>query len=152
MSVDLDLSEDISVSSDIVAEFSRDTLLEAIRTLYEPRHWGLLFSYSLVVLGALPLLEWDVDWPLARRGGDGPTRRGKVQGDLPWEYEANCALLTIYQWAPSIGSAWAPHHCAKPVIRLRVGGRTPNEAVSNWLTSAKALRRLRRSLRAETIQ
>ena len=43
------------------------------------------------------------NWPLARRGKEAPTQREKVQGDLPWEYETDQSLFSIYQHVSGTG-------------------------------------------------
>ena len=141
--VGIDLSEGISVSKNTVEEFARDSLDAAIDVVFGPRKWGILIGYTLAVCEVIPFLSWNVDWPLARRGKEEPWRREKKQGILPWEYEADNSLLSIYQCLPCSGTALAPHVSDEPVVRLRVGGRNRDEAVSNWHTCARALRKLK---------
>jgi hypothetical protein len=137
------LSEGACVSRYTFEEYRRDAIEEVLRVVCGPRQDGILITYSLVAREVVPLLAWDVDWPLSRRGKEPPERREKVQGMLPWEYEADRSLLTIYQHVPGTGFWCAPPYCSKPVARLRVGGRTREAAITNWTTCARALRRLR---------
>jgi hypothetical protein len=94
----------------------------------------------------IPLLQWDVDWPLARRGKEVPTRRGKAQGALPWKYEAGQPLLAIYQHLPATGRELTPPCFSKPVVRLRVGGHSREAAIANCHRCARALRELKRDI------
>ncbi|MGB7932047.1 MAG: hypothetical protein WCH04_07450 [Gammaproteobacteria bacterium] len=71
-----------------------------------------------------------------------PVKRQLAQGAAPWDFETDRSLLTLYQAFPGRGQ-WNPPYFGQPVVRLRVGGRTAEEAVANWYTCARALRRLR---------
>lgn len=138
------LSENACVGERQFQEYRRDSLFDAIRVVCGRRHDGLLIEYNLVAREVVPLLRWNMDGPLSRRGQGEPTERTSVQGDLPWEQHADSTLLSVYQYIPIRGFALAPSYTGKPVVRLRVGGLTPKAAVENWERCAKQLRRLRK--------
>ena len=140
------LSDKACVSQHTFDEYQRDSVGDVLRVVCGPRHDGLLINYTLTAREVVPLLAWDCDWPLSRRGKAPPERREKVQGMLPWEYEADRSLLTIYQHVPGTGFWCAPPYCSKPVVRLRVGGRTREQAIANWHACADVLRRVRKAL------
>jgi hypothetical protein len=137
------LSEGACVMGATFEEYRRDSIDAALRVVCGPRQGGLLISYTLTAREVLPLLEWNVDWPLARRGKEEPTQRGRVQGALPWEDETDQSLLSVYQHLPATGRALAPSYFSKPVVRLRVGGHSREAAIANWHRCARALRRLK---------
>ena len=143
LNVSFDLSEGFWAPPYIFREYKRNSLKDAVEVLYGPRLDGLLIYYFLVVPKMIPLLAWNVDWPLSRRGKDLPYKREKVQGNFPWEYEPDQTLLTLYQWAPLRGFALSHDPFVAPVTRLIVGGRTQEEAISNWHQCAKALRKFK---------
>lgn len=148
--LDFELSNNACISHLTFREFSRDSLKDALKVVCGPRQDGILIRYLLEVRGAVPMLGWDVDWPLARRGKNPPERREKVQGPAPWDYEANSVILLLYQHMEGIGMwPYAPPFFGEPIVRLRVGGRTREEAVSNWYKCAKALRKWRREFSAQ---
>jgi hypothetical protein len=138
------LSEGACVGGGTFNEYSRDSLEDVLRVVCGPRQDGILIAYTLAAREVIPLLKWDVDWPLSRRGTAAPERREKVQGMLPWETEADQSLLSIYQHVSGTGFWGAPPYFSKPVVRLRVGGRSQEEAISNWYQCARALRRLKK--------
>jgi hypothetical protein len=131
----------------MVEKFNRDTLQDALQVVCGPRFQSITIGYTPVTKDVVPLLAWEVDWPLVRRGRRLPAQRqAKVQGALPWEEVPNQSLLTIYQSVPSVGMfGMFLHEDAKPVVRLEVAGRTPDEAVANWHRCAKALRLMRKT-------
>ena len=141
-----ELSEGAYISEETWDAYTCDSLEDALRNLVAPRACGILVKYALWTPDVIPLLQWNLDWPLSRRGDAAPAKRGAVQGDLPWEEDADRGLLTVYQWAPCVGSAWTPHYDMKPMLRLSVGGRTQEDAEANWHCCAKALRRIKRGL------
>ena len=144
--VGFELSEGACVSRYTFDEYSRDSLEDVLRVACGPRQDGILIDYTLAAREVIPLLSWDVDWPLTRRGTAAPERREKVQGMLPWETETDLSLLTIYQHVPGTGFWLTPPYFSKPVVRLRVGGRSQEEAVSNWYQCARALRAMKRNI------
>ena len=143
--VDFMLSDDACLYESIWEEYSRDSLKDALKVVCGPRDDGLLIGYQLVVRDVIPFLAWDVDWPLSRRGKRPPYKREKVQGVFPWEYHADQTILSVYQEVQS-RSLWTevPYY-GKPVVKLRVGGRNQQEAISNWHQCAKVLRPLKPS-------
>ena len=144
--VSFTLSEGACVGGCTFNEYGRDSLEDVLRVVCGPRQEGILIAYTLATREVVPLLDWDVDWPLARRGTAAPERREKVQGMLPWDAEADQSLLSIYQHVPGTGFRFAPPYYSKHVVRLRVGGRSPDEAVSNWYQCARALRTMRQNI------
>lgn len=142
--VSFELSEGAAVGESKFREYSRDSLEEALRVLLRGRQWGILIAYTLAVREVVPFIPWEVDWPLARKGETVPSKRERTQGVLPWESENDPSLLSIYQSVRRIGMG-TPHCFDEPVLRLRAGGRTPEEAESNWHRCAKALRGLKRA-------
>ncbi len=149
--VGFSLSEGACLYASIFKEYSRASLKDALEMLCSPRIDGIMIQYDLVVRDVIPFLAWDVDWPLSRRGKEAPCKREKVQGVLPWEYHADQTVLSVYQWLP-IRNIWAgiPYY-GEPVVRLKVGGRSQQEAISNWHRCAKALRKLRPQARPGTV-
>ena len=143
--VSFELSENACAPPFIFRDCRRNSLKEALEVLYGPRHDGLLICYALVVRKVTPFLAWNVDWPLSRRGKEAPFKRRKVQGTFPWEYHADQTILAVYQWAPLRGFELSPDYFAQPTIRLIVGGKSQEEAISNWHKCAKALRKMKPS-------
>lgn len=143
LAVGFGLSEDVCLTPRLYEEFKRATLWDALRVVCGPREEGLLVGYSLAAREIVPLLRWNVDWPLARQGTALPFRRQPVQRDVPWEQRADLRLLTVYQQVGTSARTWAPLYFDRPTVRLLVGGRTRDDAVSNWHRCARALRRLR---------
>lgn len=91
---------------------------------------GLFLVYSLNANGVRHLLKWDVTWPLSRRGENKPVRRG-----------ADPTLIELSQqprWHAFLGGSYLFRHSR---ATLRVGGRTPEEAIQNWEHCARILRR-----------
>ena len=129
--VSITLSEGACVTGGLFESYRRDALEDVLRVICGPRHDGILITYALATREVIPLLNWDIDWPLTRRGTAAPERRGKVQGTLPWETEADQSLLSIYQHVSGTNFWGAPPYYSKPVVRLRVGGRSQEEAISN---------------------
>ena len=84
-----------------------------------------------------------VDRGAVGRGKGGRERRGQVKGRLAWESEADQSLLSIYQNVSGTGLWGAPPDYGKPVVRLRVGGRNQEEAISNWYQCARVLRTMK---------
>ena len=84
-------------------EYSHDCVEDVLRVVCGPRHDGILTTYTLAAHEVITLLNWDVDWPLTRRGTTAPEQREKVQGMLPWETEADQSLLSIYQHVSGAG-------------------------------------------------
>ena len=138
------LSEGACVGGGTFNEYSRDSLEDVLRVVCGPRQDGILIAYTLAAREVIPMLSWDVDWPLTRRGTTAPERREKVQGMLPWETEADQSLLSIYQHVSGTSFWGVPPYFSKPIVRLRVGGRSQEEAISNWYQCARALRRLKK--------
>lgn len=136
--VGFELSERSCAWPSAYREFARTSFSEALHVLLGHHYDGLLIGYSLVAREVIPLLAWDVDWPLSRRGKEPPFRRGKSQGQLPWEYSYDVTLLSVYQMMPIRSGYYG-----EPIVRLRVGGRDRRDIVSNWQSCARALRRLR---------
>lgn len=147
--VQISISEGVSIGRETFDEFRRDSLEEALHLLYGGRHPGLLLHYTVAARGVVPLLGWDADWPLLRRGRDAPSRRDKVQGDVPWEYDSDPSLFSVFQHVQDVGLLQAPCYWAEPVVRLRAGGRSPEEAIANWQTCAQALRSMKRAIETD---
>ena len=146
--VGFDLSEGSYISDGTFRDYNRGTVNEALSVLYEPRHVGLLIRYAIAAREVTPLLSWNVDWPLSRQGKLAPYRREKVQGPMPWDTVADQKFLVLYQSVPNYNSTCAPHHFAEPVVHLVVGGRSKDEAISNWYLCAKELRTRVREIKA----
>lgn len=144
--VNFELSEGGCITRGLFEEYKRDSLEDALNVLFEPRVDFMLIGYGLAARGAVPLLAWDVEWPLSRRGKEAPTRREKRQGPYPWQYEASPVLLYVRQYIRSSNMYGTPPAFGEPSIRLRVGGRSPEHAVSNHQQCAKGLRRIKRRL------
>ena len=144
--VSFSLSEGACVTGGLFEEYRRDSLEEVLRIVCGPRQDGILIAYSLAAREVVPLLTWDIDWPLARRGKGAPVRRDKVQSTLPWDSETDQSLFSIYQHVPGTGFWIAPPYYSKPTVRLRVGGRSQEEAVSNWYQCARALRTMKQNI------
>ena len=142
--VTIELSDEACFTPDLLKEFRRTTFTDALAVLYGPRVEGITIGYKLVVQDVIPFLPWDVDWSLSRRGKEAPYKQSKVEGTLPWKEYPDQALLTVYQYLPS-QSIWrfGPLFYGQPSIRLSVGGRSQEEAISNWHRCAKALRKIK---------
>lgn len=147
LSVSVGMSEGIALSSTAIDEFEHDSLNDVLDVVCGDRIEGLTLHYTLEAQEVVPLLGWDADWPLARRGRDRPSRRGHVQGTVPWESAPDTTLLEIYQSVPCDASNLAIHLFARHRVRLRVGGRDEAGAIANWHVCARALRALIRRAR-----
>ena len=139
--VGFELSEGACVYEAIFKSYRRNSFHEALEVLNGPRHDGILIQYSLKAREVTPLLTWDIDWPLMRRGKEVPIERTKVQGDYPWEYEADDTLACIYQHVFS-RSAWTTGtpYFGEPNIRMLTGGISPEDAIKNWTSCASFFR------------
>lgn len=144
--LDIELSEQGCLSRWLFEEFKRDSFEDALKVLYGPRIDFILIGYGLAVREVVPFVTWDVDWPLSRRGKEAPTPREKVQGAYPWEFETSPALLYIYQHMRSYNRYGTPPAFGEPLVRLRVAGRSAEDAVANYHQCAKGLRRIKKSL------
>lgn len=147
LTVGFTLSEGACVTDATFAEYRRDSIVDALQVVCEPRHDGILIHYALQARDVIPFVVWDVDWPLLRRGKEKPYERKKVQRTVPWEAEADTTLFEIYQHL-SISGVWqiGPPYFGEPKARLRVGGRTPDTAMINWNLCASAIRKIRQSI------
>jgi hypothetical protein len=145
LAVGFGLSEGACLTPSLYEEFKRDNLRDALRVVCGPRQDGLLIGYSLAAREIVPHLRWNVDWPLARQGTAPPVRRKPVQQNVPWERSADLKLFSVYQDIRSSARTWAPLYYGRPMVRLLVGGRSRDDAVSNWHRCARALRRLKHS-------
>jgi len=139
------LTERGGVTGSMFEEYRRDTAISALDALVNCRLKYVMLTYAFTVRGATPMLAWDLDAPLTRLGRNEPHRRAKAYGGYSWDD----SLLEVYQYSRPVGFVGSPGCCSDPSIRLRVGGRTPQEAVENWATCAKELRCLKRLLRKE---
>ena len=146
--VAFNLVEHTCVSSSLFDEWRHDTFLDAARTVFSTDHVQLFPVYSLVVArGVAPHLGWQVTWPLVRRGKSAPVQRAFTQqGPAPWVESVNTTIAVLEQ-SPKGANAWGPGYGWQgSVVRLTVGGRTPQDAVDNWYKFAIPLRKLRREL------
>jgi len=151
LDVSFTLSAGACVYGGLFKVYQRDSLEDVLRVVCGPRQDGILIAYTLAVQEVVPLLRWDVDWPLVRQGKQQPFKRDKVEGALPWESETDLSLLTLYQQVSGTNLWHAPPYYAKPVVRLRVGGRTPETAIANWYTCARVLRTMKQSISGNEI-
>ncbi|MGB7934704.1 MAG: hypothetical protein WCH04_21285 [Gammaproteobacteria bacterium] len=142
MTVDVALSDGACVYGGVFTYYARNSVDEALRVLCGPREDGILIAYTLNVRQVVPLLRWDMDWPLSRRGREVPVKRQLAQGAAPWDFETDRSLVNLYQAFSGRGQ-WNPPYFGQPVVRLRVGGRTREAAIANWYRCARALRRLK---------
>lgn len=143
--VDFDLTRYGGIRGWMFAEYRRASLAEALATVLTTQLCFVMLRYTIVVRGAKPLLGWDLDAPLSRVNA-APVKRTKVQGVYPWDWEADPTLVQVYQHSPPdnfLGFARATY---RPTVRLRVGGRTPREAIENWTWCAAPLRRQRKAV------
>ncbi len=144
--VSIDLSDGACITGGTHAEYSRDSLEDALRMVCGPRVMGYLLGYSLVLRKVLPHLRWNVDSCLSRRGKERPYRRGHIQKAVPWEREPDPTVICLYQSLAPTGRALAPPFSGPPRVRLRVGGRSEDHAEANWQQCARTLRKMRRQL------
>jgi hypothetical protein len=150
LSVNFSLSDGACVYRDLFDEYSRTTIRDTLRVVCGPRHDGILIHYHLAARETIPFLLWDIDWPLLRRGKESTSKREKVQKNVPWKTEADRTLIEIYQHLGS-SSIWrSSPYFGEPSVRLRVGGRTPEEAVRNWHQCAQVIRKIRESIMAKS--
>ncbi len=122
-------------------EYARDRMEEAARTLFDPCNRSIFVHYCLqTVEGVVPAYAWYEEHPLRRRGPDGRARkRGAVVGACPFEYEPDRTLLEV--WNQPLGV-----YGCRSRFRLRVGGRTREDARRNWVACAKPLRLILRDV------
>lgn len=128
--------------------YKRRDFISAAQCFFGMSTDGLFLVYSLKANGAASLLEWDVTWPLSRRGTTHPERRGPIEGDIPGHYRADPTLIELSQQP-----GWDEFGDGDSLFRnsmaiLRVGGRTPEEAIHNWEHCAKILRREKKRTRS----
>jgi hypothetical protein len=142
----VNISEHVSIPGNFWEQFRRETLRDAVEVVCSPRISGFALNYTLAAREVIPLLRWDLSWPLSRRGKRRPEKREAVQGSVPWEHHADTSLLTIYQSVPGGGEFGAPDYFSEPTIRLQVGGRTSDQAITGWHQCAKPLRKIRANL------
>ena len=146
LTVRFGLSEGACTYRSLFTEYKRNTISEALRVVCGPRLDGILFHYTLEAREVTPFLLWDVDWPLLRRGKESASEREKIQGGLPWEYDADRTLFEIYQYRGR-SSIWKPApYFGEPSVRLRVGGQTPEDAANNWYVCASVIRKIRSAI------
>jgi hypothetical protein len=121
------------------AKFRVKSLYEAIQYLFDPVYRRRFFRYSLKTTeGILPLYRYDAQWSLLRRGSTGGVwRRQREQLAEPWSYGADTTLLEI--WREPL-----TEYTFEGRLWLRTGGRAKDDAVQNWLTSARQLRKMYR--------
>jgi len=139
LAVAFELSEGAGVNRATFKSYRRDSFQDVLEVLKGPRDEGILIRYSLMAREVTPLLAWDIDWPLLRRGKEAPVERTKVQGDYPWEQVADNTLVCVYQHLVN-RSLWTPPYFGEPTVRLCTGGTSPEDAISNWHNCAKFLR------------
>ena len=128
-----------AVTGESYSRFRVESLYEAVQYLFDPVYRRRYFRYSLkTTKGVLPLYRYDAQWSLLRRGPTGGLwRRQREQRVEPWSYGADATLLEIWRQPLT-------EYTFKGRLWLRTGGRTKDDAVQNWLASARLLRKMYR--------
>ncbi|MFC2993365.1 hypothetical protein [Halomonas tibetensis] len=131
------LSEGHCVYRELFLEFERPDAVSIMATLAEGRHDGILLIYTLLTENVVPMEPYEVDWPLLRRGQNPP------QAKAGEDAQRLCCLYQhverrIGYGVPALDPA---------VIRLRVAGRTQDDAIKNWYAIARPLRQALRQSR-----
>ena len=128
-----------AVTSESYAQFRVESLYVAVQYLFDPVYRRRYFRYSLKTTeGVLPLYRFDAQWSLLRRGSTGGVwRRQREQRAEPWSVGADTTLLEI--WREPL-----TEYTFEGRLWLRTGGRTKDDAVRNWLASARLLRKVYR--------
>ena len=141
------LSEGRGVTRDFFSYFERDSFAEVVKTLYADRYDGCLLAYSLICSDKVPFLAWNIDSSFSKLINEKYYRRRKGCHSYPQsvgeEFDSNHYLLTLYQYLPGIGFSGLPPVYGNPTVRLRVAGRSKNEAYANWVSCAQFLKKLR---------
>ena len=127
-----------AVTSESYSRFRVESLYEAVRYLFDPYYRRRYFRYSLKTDGFLPAYQYDAEWSLLRRGSTGGvSRRKREQRVEPWSFGADTTLIEI--WREPL-----TEYTFEGRLWLRTGGRTKDDAVQNWLVSARLLRKVYR--------
>lgn len=135
--VTFELSEGCGVDRETFLAWERQDADSIIATLAEGRRDGMLLIYTLVTENVVPMEPYEVDWSLLRRGQNPPQAKGGEDAQR---------LCCIYQHVDRRVGFGATLPVFDPaVIRLRVAGRTPDDAIQNWYAIASPLRRALRS-------
>lgn len=138
ISVGLILTGHNGVYRSFFDDFAATSLQGALLNI--ARHEDVYLVYTFSWDGALPAYRFDADWPLMRRGRNAPTPRCPVQRITPWDWQSDPTLFEIRN--EPIGF-WHSR------CFLRVGGRSVEDAQSNWRTCAQVLRPLLRKARLQ---
>lgn len=133
------LVEGNSVYPSLFDDYRRSDFESAARTLLGTNVDGLFLNYALEVRGIFPHFGYEVEWPLARRGKSKPVRRQSATKIHPESHEPDRTLVELSQ-SPKGG------YFSGSTTMLRVGGRTADEAIDNWMSCARAIRALRKDL------
>jgi hypothetical protein len=141
--VAIGLSDGAGVNRESYEEYGTDSIEKAVSQVKSPRVPGYLFHYRLIVKGVTPLCPYEVDWPLSRRGKQAPYKKEKIQSQVPWDMITSSRLVSIYQDARYVSSTCSLAYFDEPTVRLVVAGRSPENAISNWVSIAKYLRSIR---------
>lgn len=127
-----------AVTTESYSRFRVESLYEAVRYLFDPVYRRRYFRYSLKTDGFLPAYQYDAEWSLLRRGSTGGvSRRKREQRVESWSFGADTTLIEI--WRESL-----TEYTFEGRLWLRTGGRTKDDAVQNWLVSARLLRKVYR--------
>lgn len=139
LELSFELSEGAGVDSSLYEKYDCKTVEDALLVVMKPRTPGLLLHYSVVAdPHAIPLLPYEVDRPL--RGGSKCSPKKRPSGNF-------ARMCEIYQHVRRrVGFGAEPAYYDKHAVRLAVGGRSAEEAESNWSAVAKSLKLLSRHL------
>lgn len=146
------ISMGASVSSSWTGQYEVDSIAEAMEIVAKPRLDGVEFAYVLLAQDVVPLLTWDFDCALVREhymcGSE--KRKVTVQGSLPWDNEPNREIMRLYQKARTVAigmGCYGPDYYGPVATRLRMGGRSSEEARDAYRSCAKELRPIFRAVK-----
>jgi hypothetical protein len=149
--VSLILTELNCIYSGFFDDFAATSLPDAVRRLKEGD--GTTLCYSFFFSDVVPAFKYDVDEPLFDSEEKNPYERTPVQADEPWHWCWDRTLFEIrfepkyldfFDMKPiedgdEIDPSFDPY---AGEYYLRVGGRTPEEAITNWELCANVIRKI----------
>ena len=136
------LTPSTCVYRSLYEEYYRNQWREIAETVFAPSNTKIFLGYRVVAAGFIPAFEWFVTWPVQRKGdSSGYSRRQNVQGANPFDYESDKTIYAI--WNRPNGM-----YGFTQTYMLTVGGRTKDEAASNWEKCVVPFRKILKKVRA----
>lgn len=140
----INTSETGCVNQQLFLTQRRDTVVDALMTIYEPRIDHVLIGYRVRTVGVTPLLPYEFQSPISRQS------KLYVPGlsdpdviDAPWNREASRTLFILHQHLPGVGFFDCPPAYGEPVRSITASGRTAGDSINRYRQLAKIFRKLR---------